>query len=98
MNIMIRQERINRGWTLDYVAAQVGLSLTTIQKIETNQRKPSYDVLVKLENLFGLNHRQLFGAATPAIADQASVVNAAEDCRCGLQGNPGTRQNNRPRR
>ena len=69
MDIVIRQERINRGWTLDYVAEQVGLSPTAIQKIETEQRKPSYDVLVKLENLFGLSHRQLFGAATPAIGE-----------------------------
>lgn len=65
MDTVIRQERLNRGWTLDYVAEQVGLSLTAIQKIETEQRKPSYDVLVKLENLFGLTHRQLFTSATP---------------------------------
>lgn len=66
MDIMIRQERLRRGWTLDYVAEQVGLSPTAIQKIETGQRRPSYDVLVRLENVFGLTHRQLFGAATPS--------------------------------
>lgn len=65
MQLMLRQERIRHGWTQNYVAEQTGLSLTAIQKIETGRRKPSYDVLVKLEDLFGLTHRQLFGAATP---------------------------------
>lgn len=65
MLLTLRQERIQRGWTQNYVAEKTGLSLTAIQKIETGQRKPSYDVLVKLENLFQMNHRQLFGAVTP---------------------------------
>lgn len=57
---MIRQERIKRGWTQEFVAKQAGLTLTAIQKIETGQRNPSYPVLVKLEDLFGLPHRELF--------------------------------------
>ena len=66
MLLMLRQERIKRGWTQSYVASQTGLSLTAIQKIETGQRKPSYDVLVKLLDLFDYNDpRELFGAATP---------------------------------
>ena len=60
MTRMIRQERMKRKWTQEFVAKQTGLSLTAIQKIETGQRKPSYDVLVKLENLFGMTHRELF--------------------------------------
>lgn len=60
MNLDIRQERIKRGWTQKYVANKVGVTLSTVQKIETGQRAPSYDVLVKLENLFKLPHRQLF--------------------------------------
>ncbi len=62
---MIRQERVKRGWTQEYVARRIGLSLTAIQKIETGERNPSYPVLVKLEDLFQMNHRDLFGAATP---------------------------------
>lgn len=60
MNTRMRQERIEKGWTQLFVAEQVGLSLTAVQKMETGQRNPSYPVLVKLENLFGLSHRQLF--------------------------------------
>lgn len=60
MNQMIRQERIKRGWTQSFVAKSSGITLTAIQKIETGQRNPSYPVLVKLENLFGMTHRELF--------------------------------------
>lgn len=55
----MRQERIKKGWTLEEVAEEVGTTKQTIQRIETNQRNPSYDILVKLENLFNLSHRDL---------------------------------------
>lgn len=64
---MIRQERIKRGWSCEYVAEQTNLTAEAIRLIETGERNPSYPVLVKLEDLFGLTHRQLFGAATSDI-------------------------------
>ena len=63
MGLNIRQVRIDRNWTQDYVAQQVGVTLSSIQKIETGQRKPSYDVLVKLEDLFEKGHRDLMAEA-----------------------------------
>lgn len=65
MNRMIRQERIKRKWSCEYVAQKAGLTPEAIRLIETGERNPSYPVLVKLENLFQMNHRDLFGAATP---------------------------------
>lgn len=69
----IRQERIDRGWSLDFVAKQVGVTNQAINLIETAQRDPSYKTLCKLEDLFGKSHRELFGAATPDIEDQRRV-------------------------
>ncbi len=63
---MIRRERIERGWSREYVAKKTGLTAEAIRLIEIGERNPSYPVLVKLENLFGLGHRDLFGAATPS--------------------------------
>lgn len=61
MNTMLRQERKNRGWTQDYVAQQIGITKTAVHDIETGRRKPSYDVLVKLLDLFGYKDpRELF--------------------------------------
>ena len=63
---MLRQERQKNQWTLAYVAREVGLTPATIHDIETGRCKPSYDVLVKLLDLFGYEDpRKLFGAATP---------------------------------
>jgi len=56
----MRQERIRLGWSQEYVAQQIGVTPETIHYIETRQRKPSYDVLVKLEDLFHMDHRELF--------------------------------------
>lgn len=63
MILNIRQERIKNGWTQQYVADQIGITKATLQRIETAQRKPSYEILVKLEDLFEKNHRQLFSVA-----------------------------------
>jgi len=67
---MIRQERTRRGWSCEYVAERTGLTAEAIRLIETGERNPSYPVLIKLEDLFGLSHRQLFGAATPDIEEK----------------------------
>lgn len=65
MKLRISAERIQRGWTVKYVGEQTGVSAEAIRLIETNQRNPSYAVLVKLEDLFGMTHRELFAGAAP---------------------------------
>ena len=66
MKLAIRQVREKRGWTQKYVADKAGITQAMLQKIETGKRKPSYDVLVKLLDLFNYDDpRKLFGAATP---------------------------------
>lgn len=60
MTRMMRKERMKRGWSCEFVAECVGLSAEAIRLIETGERNPSYPVLVKLEDLFGMTHRELF--------------------------------------
>ena len=60
MILQIKQERIKRGWKLEDVAEKMNITKQAIQQFENNQCKPSYEVLVKLENLFQLSHRKLF--------------------------------------
>ncbi len=60
MKLRIKQERVMNGWSNEYVAKQVGITSEAIRLIENNKRKPSYEVLVKLEDLFNLSHRELF--------------------------------------
>jgi len=57
--LRIRQERINRHWTQVFVANKIDTTKQTVQYLETGKIKPSYEILVKLENLFNLSHRDL---------------------------------------
>ena len=68
MVLQIRQERERRKWTLEDVAKNIGVSKAAVHDIETGRRHPSYKVLVKLENLFGKSHRQLF-----AVVDETNL-------------------------
>lgn len=72
MKTAMRQERINRNWTQEFVAKRVGVTKAAIHDMETGRRKPSYDVLVKLENLFHRSHRTLFAVADdePNLSDK----------------------------
>ena len=59
--IRIKEERKERQWTVQYVAEQIGVSNATILKIEAGKRLPSFNVLVKLLDLFGYDDpRKLF--------------------------------------
>lgn len=60
METVLRQKRIAHHWTLEYVAQNVGVSKQAVHDIETGRRKPSYPVLVALEDLFETGHRTLF--------------------------------------
>jgi transcriptional regulator with XRE-family HTH domain len=61
--LRIKLERLKRcNWTLEYVAQQIGITNQAVHLIENSQRKPSYETLIKLENLFGLSHRELFSS------------------------------------
>lgn len=65
MKIVMRQERTRRGWTQEYVAKRCGVSFQTVCDWENNRRKPSYEVLVKLLELFEYSDpRLLFASVT----------------------------------
>lgn len=55
MKTVLEQERLRRNWTQEFVAKQIGITKGALNNIEKNNRKPSYDVLVKLLDLFDYN-------------------------------------------
>lgn len=52
MGQRIRELRRQRGWTLQDLARQVGLSLSFMGHIERGTRKPSLETIVRLAQLF----------------------------------------------
>lgn len=50
----LRQLRAERQWSREYVAVQVGVSLSTISNLETGRHRPRMDLAEKLAALFGV--------------------------------------------
>ena len=62
--VNIRTERKARGWTLQYVASQIGVAKPTVLDFEKGRCRPSLNVYYKLMSLFGRKvPRLVFGEA-----------------------------------
>ena len=48
----LKKARLGRSITQDELAHTLGITVRTYQYIEHGQRKPSYDVILKLQKLF----------------------------------------------
>lgn len=64
MATRLEQERIKRGITREQLAKKIGITSEAIRLLEVGKRKPSYDVLVKLLDLFGYSDPRLLFAVT----------------------------------
>jgi transcriptional regulator with XRE-family HTH domain len=49
----VREDRKALNWTLKDLASKVGISITTLQRIETNVISPSVDLMVKIAGKLG---------------------------------------------
>lgn len=66
MKLMLKEERERRGWSQAQAAKAVGITKAAYRNIEAGVRKPSYDILFKLLDLFDCSDpRKLFGATAP---------------------------------
>lgn len=59
MKVVMRQERIRRGWTQEYVANKIGITKAAIHDIEIGRRIGSIPVWDALEDLFQIPQRIL---------------------------------------
>lgn len=53
--------RLSKGITQKQLAEKIGASERGIQNYETNQRKPTYDILISLANYFEISLDYLVG-------------------------------------
>lgn len=63
----LRNLRREQGRTLEEVADLVGMSLSTLSRLESGKRKPSLELLLPLAGIYGLPLDELVG--TPPIGD-----------------------------
>ena len=76
MILKMRQERKRRNWKLQEVADKIGVTKATVHDLETGRYKPSYEILIKLEDLFKKSHRWLFAVADDT--DQSQLENTTK--------------------
>ncbi|MDR3348847.1 MAG: helix-turn-helix domain-containing protein [Acidaminococcales bacterium] len=63
----LARERKRKIWTQEFVARKIGITKAAYSNIETGKRKPSYEILCKLEALFGKPHSELLRAGAAAL-------------------------------
>lgn len=69
----LRHLRMARGWTLADAAAAAGIARSSLSKVENSQMSPTYDLLLKLANGYGVDIAAFFtrSAATSAAGRMA---------------------------
>jgi len=58
--MFIRKKRLENGWTQSHVAEKLEVSERFYRSIEAGHKKPSYENIIKIEDLFNLPQRVLF--------------------------------------
>jgi len=61
LSVRLRQLRLDKRLRQDQVARLVGVSKGAISAYETDIRQPSYDVLIRLANLYRVSTDYLLG-------------------------------------
>lgn len=84
----LRRLRERRGVTLTELAAETGISKSTLSRLETGQRKPSLELLLPLAQMYHLPLDELVGA--PRVGDPR--VRSRPRMRNGRQVFPLTQQ------
>lgn len=62
---IIRKER---GYTLQFVADKLGVSVKTLMRIESGERIPKADMLYRLASIYGCKVDDFFGEVDPTLA------------------------------
>lgn len=78
MVILLRKYRLERGWTLEHVAKQIGVTKTAIHDLEVGKRIGSVPVWDALEDLFGVPQRQLRAIEKEPGGNQANETTSKE--------------------
>ena len=77
LSVRLRQLRLDKRLRQDQVARLVGVSKGAISAYETDIRQPSYDVLIRLANLYRVSTDYLLGRQDVRMLD-ISGLTAAE--------------------
>jgi len=72
----IRAQRLDRCWTLERLADEVGISRTFLSQIELGRRNPTLKVVASIAFVFGLS--------VQTILDKSGYLKLLKDSRRGV--------------
>ena len=70
----VKTMRQQRGWTLEHLAENSGLSISALSKIENGQVSASFDTIVKIAHAYDLTFGELFTEQAPSVRVSAVPV------------------------
>lgn len=74
LSVRLRQLRLDKRLRQDQVARLVGVSKGAISAYETDIRQPSYDVLIRLANLYRVSADYLLGRTDDRTLDISGLT------------------------
>lgn len=76
---VLRTLRKGRGMTQSELGAQIGLSKAVISKYETGLGYPSFDVLIRISQFFGVSTDYMLGVAGSKTMDISGLTESQAD-------------------
>ena len=76
---ILRTLRKGRGMTQSELGAQIGLSKAVISKYETGLGYPSFDVLIRISQFFGVSTDYMLGVAGNKSMDISGLTESQAD-------------------
>ena len=80
----LKQLRLDKHLTQAQVAGRVGVTASMISSYETDIRLPSFEVIVRLADLFGVTVDYLLGRETRRMLDISALSDEEAAVVCGM--------------
>lgn len=80
----LKQLRNNKHWTQAQVAKRIGVTASMVSSYETDIRFPSYEVMIRIADIFGVTVDYLLGREDARYLDISQLDNEEAALVCSL--------------
>lgn len=80
----LKRVRIDRHMTQAQVAKKIGVTASMVSSYETDIRLPSFDVMIRIADLFGVSVDYLLGRDNKRLVDLSHLTDEGAAVVCGM--------------
>ena len=84
LSTRLRELRLNKGLRQEQVAKLIGVSKSAISAYENDTKEPSFEILVRLANLYRVSTDYLLGQTNSRSVDLSELSEQEADLVCKL--------------